>query len=108
MDISYRKKKDILPSVIVDETDIPKGLALKDLLFTEGWRVYQKLYEDQRDELISSIKAAVMLKENDREIALKSAILMGFDACFGMVKAIVDDVDELMKETEAQNVPEPE
>ena len=97
MEIGYANKKNLMPSIGIEDKDIPLAAELNLTLKTNGWKVYAEMYKETREDMINSIKSAVMLKDNDREIAVKSAILLGFDACFGMANAFISDAEEYVK-----------
>lgn len=105
MNISYKKKtKTIVPNLEVADDDIPFAVELKATMQSEGWKVFEKLYETMEEEMQSGALAAVMLKENDREVTLKTAALLGLKTCFGLAKKYVEDVEYLVKsQQEAQN-----
>ena len=92
------KKKPIIPSLNIDDEDIPKAAELKLTMQSNGWTVYEELYSSTREELINDIKNAALMKANDRDIAMKSYILLGFDICFGRSKAYIEDVENLVNQ----------
>ena len=99
MNISYRKRaKTIIPNLEISDEDIPFGAELKATMQTEGWKVFERLVKDMEEEMQSSALAAVMLKENDREVTLKTAALLGLKTCFCLAKQYVEDVEDLADE----------
>ena len=52
------------------------------------------------EEMDTAGLAAILLKENDREVTLKNAVRLGLKTCFGLAKQYVEDVEDLVRNSQ--------
>lgn len=103
MNITLDKKSGSLaPKIKVTNEDIPLANALEKLVNSPEWREFSIQYEITREVFIESIKSDVTVKDNDRAIALKCAVLKGMDSIFRLPILIIQNVQNVLKDQEAE------
>src|SRR3990167_4493816 len=104
MDFKHPKnRKIILPTLSIDDSDIPNAVELKATMQTKGWQVFEKLYKQIHEETLRNQQAAILMEKQDRDITLKGAVLLGIDACFGLAEDFVFDVEEMVKKNKEED-----